>query len=107
MAQRPISQDDLRQAVAEVLASVLQSSSAGAMAASNPSPPNWVDDILKALDPLKALSPAHGEIPAAEANRMSIIQDALRRADLSKAVRPAAPGRSYLQIMILGTETKR
>ena len=105
MAQKTVTHDELRMAVAEVLASVLQGNPSS-VTPSNP-PPNWVDDILKALDPLKALAAPHGQVPAAEAKRMGVIQDAWLRADLSKAVRPASPGRTYLNIMILGTETMK
>lgn len=47
--------------------------------------PEWVGHLLEALAPLRALSPGYGELPTREAEKFAQIQDALSRADLSKA----------------------
>lgn len=63
-------------------------------------PPSWITEFLEALAPLKALSPAHGELPKQDAARLSEVQDALRRADLSKATRPEDSDCIYLAISV-------
>ena len=104
---RTSGRSDLKDAILEVLQEVAQSGTIGAAAASQSTGAQWVEDILDALKPLQALSPSHGEIPKEEAPRIIQIQNALRRADLSKAVRPAEPTTSFYRISIYATGSRK
>ena len=75
--------------LAQALMLFLQSGATSAASTSDQPPPNWVEEILKALEPLKSLAPTHGEIPPQDAKRLAQLQSALRRADFSRAERPA------------------
>lgn len=79
-------QIDMERAFAGAFALFLERANASAAASLTSSAPTWVGEMLDALAPLKALSPGHGELPDQEARKLADLQDALSRADLSKAL---------------------
>jgi hypothetical protein len=107
MVNRTAGRADLKGMIVEILQELAQSGSIGATRASSSPGGQWVEDILDALKPLQALSPGHGEVPKHEAPRIISIQNALRRADLSKAVRPANPTTAFYRICIHATGSKK
>lgn len=100
MAVRRSGSTDDFDKLARAVAMVLRGGAASAGTTGEQPPPNWIDDILKALEPLKSLAPPHGEIPPEDAKRLVQIQAALRRADLSKAERPDKSECHYRTLVI-------
>lgn len=86
---------DYERAIAGALAILIERSNLGGMEAMQASAPGWVGEVLDALAPLKALAPGLGQLPTQEATILAQIQDALSRADLSKAAAATNPRRLY------------
>lgn len=107
MAVRTTDRAYLKEVILDVFKEVAESGTIGTAATNSTVGKQWVEDILDALKPLQALSPSHGEIPKHEAPRIIQIQDALRRADLSKAVRPADASTAYYQVTIFATGSRK
>lgn len=91
MASEEPPQIDYERAIASALAMLIERSGGIPLASVDQPAPGWLSEFIDALAPLKALAPSHGEIPEQEATKLTLIQNALRRADLSKAAPSGAP----------------
>lgn len=56
--------------------------------------PSWLQEVLEALTPLRALAPVHGKLPKEAAEDLKGIRTALARVDMSNARKPGGGLRS-------------
>lgn len=77
------SQEDVVQALARAIV-VNAKTNANAFS----EPPSWLDEVLEALTPLRALAPVRGNLPAEAAADLQSIRTALARVDMSNAKQP-------------------
>ena len=77
------SQDDMAQAIARAIIATAQTS-----AAATYQPPSWLDEVLAALDPLRALAPIYGKLSVSAASDLKAIRGSLARVDMSNAAPP-------------------
>ena len=97
MPEPRLTKAEYQKVVADTIAMLLQNNT---LVPVEQSAPGYLGEVLDALKPLQALRPPYGEVPDADARRFKYIQDALRRPDLSKALRPEPAECVYLTVNV-------
>lgn len=95
MPDPKLTKADYERVVADTVATLLSQG----IAPSEPTASGFLGEVLDALKPLQALRPPYGELSAQAAKRFAALQDALRRPDFSKALRPESKECTYATIV--------